>query len=369
MRLPAPLLLLCALCSQTLAAPLQTRASHENPALGRSPGRIAQQEKPGGVRIAAYEKWVSEDVRWIITPEERAAFFTLLTVEQKEQFIEQFWVRRDPTPNTLENEFKDEHYRRIAYANEHFGADAIPGWESDRGRVYIVLGPPDEIESHVARTEPTNPGSENETPSFPYQIWRYRRYHSGDDLFFRFVDYCKCGDYRNTSDKRALFPRPLGEQPAPPGLTVTVKAINSPQVRFKDLEQIASHKIWLNQVLFQIQTNSLKLTDYTALVPITVQVQHHDITFISSEAVERATLQILGRVMTSSGRVADIFEDTVKVEYPAGAGAPGRTTSYRKVLPLPPGEYWLELVIKDVSGETIGSRRHRFVVLDTVMAN
>jgi hypothetical protein len=230
--------------------------------------------------------------------------------------------------------------------------------------VYIVLGPPDEIESHSASTKPTKPERGGATPSFPYQIWRYRRYHSGDDLFFRFVDYCKCGDYRNTSDKRALFPRPLGEQPAPPGLTVTVKAVSSLQVRFKDLEEIATHKIWLNQVPFQIQTNFLKLTDYAVLVPITIQIQNHDITFTSSEGVERATLQILGRVVTLSGRVVDIFEDTVKVEYPAGAAAPGRPTSYRKVLPLPPGEYWLELVIRDVSGEKIGSQQHRFVVTD-----
>jgi GWxTD domain-containing protein len=348
-----------------VAVPAQTQASRENEVHGRSPSHVARQGRYDGARVTAYEKWANEDVRWIITPEERAAFFSLLTVGQKEQFIEQFWARRDPTPDTLENEFKDEHYRRIAYTNEHFGAGNTQGWESDRGRAYIVLGPSDEIESHSASTEPTESERGGAAPSFPYQIWRYRRYHSGDDLFFRFVDYCKCGDYRNTSDKRALFPRPLGEQPWLPGLTATVKAVNSPQVKFKELEEIATHKIWLRQVPFRIQTDSLKLTDYTVLVPITVQVQNHDITFTGSERVERATLQILGRVMTLSGWVANIFEDTVKVEYPAGAGVPGRPTSYRKVLPLPPGEYWLELVIKDVNGEKIGSRQHRFVVRDT----
>ena len=361
MRFPAPLLLLGLLCGQVPAARTQ---------VGRSQGRIAQQGKHDGATVAAYEKWADEDVRWIITPEERAAFLKLLTAEEEEEFIQQFWARRDPTPDTLENEFKDEHYRRIAYANEHFGAGTIPGWESDRGRVYIVLGPPDEIESHSASTEPTKPERGGATPSFPYQIWRYRRYHSGDDLFFRFVDYCKCGDYRNTSDKRALFPPPLGEQPALPGLTVNVKAVNPPQVRFKDLEELATHKIWLNLVRFQIQIDSLKLTDYTVLVPITVQVQDRDITFTSSEGVERAILQIFGRVATSSGRVTDTFEDTVHVEYPAGTGvSPQNPTSYHKVLPLAPGEYSLALVIKDVSGDKIGSEQHRFVVLDTGKGN
>ena len=94
-----------------------------------------------------YRKWLNEDVAYIITDEERAAFKRLHTDEEREQFIEQFWLRRDPTPDTAENEFKEEHYRRIAYANERY-ASGIPGWKSDRGRIYITFGPPDEIESH-----------------------------------------------------------------------------------------------------------------------------------------------------------------------------------------------------------------------------
>src|SRR5579871_1506323 len=94
-----------------------------------------------------YKKWLNEDVVYIITDEEKTAFKRLATDEEREQFIEQFWLRRDPTPDTEENEFKEEHYRRIAYANDHY-ASGIPGWKSDRGRIYIEYGPPDEIESH-----------------------------------------------------------------------------------------------------------------------------------------------------------------------------------------------------------------------------
>ena len=94
-----------------------------------------------------YKKWLQEDVAYIITDEERTAFKRLNTDEEKEQFIEQFWLRRDPTPDTVENEFKEEHYRRIAYSNDHY-ASGIPGWKTDRGRIYIMYGPPDEIESH-----------------------------------------------------------------------------------------------------------------------------------------------------------------------------------------------------------------------------
>ncbi|MGH9805379.1 MAG: GWxTD domain-containing protein, partial [Candidatus Acidiferrales bacterium] len=96
-----------------------------------------------------YKKWLEEDVGYIITPEEREGFKHLNTEEEREQFVEQFWLRRDPTPDTIENESKEEHYRRIAYSNERF-ASGIPGWKTDRGRMYIMHGPPDEIESHPA---------------------------------------------------------------------------------------------------------------------------------------------------------------------------------------------------------------------------
>src|SRR5437588_807692 len=94
-----------------------------------------------------YKKWLEQDVRYIITDEERSAFMKLSNDEERDQFIEQFWLRRDPTPDTEENEYKEEHYRRIAYANEHFAA-GIPGWKTDRGRIYITFGPADTTDSH-----------------------------------------------------------------------------------------------------------------------------------------------------------------------------------------------------------------------------
>src|SRR5438270_11289045 len=94
-----------------------------------------------------YRKWLDEDVRWIISDDERKAFMQLSNDEERDQFIEAFWQRRNPDPDSEDNEFKDEHYRRIEYANEHFAAGK-PGWMTDRGRIYIGYGPPDEIESH-----------------------------------------------------------------------------------------------------------------------------------------------------------------------------------------------------------------------------
>ena len=150
-----------------------------------------------------YRKWLDEDVRWIITDEEKSAFMQLSNDEERDQFIEAFWQRRDPTPDTEENEFKEEHYRRIAYANEHFAA-GIPGWKSDRGRMYIVFGPPDEIESHPSGGSYERPMEEGggETSTFPFEQWRYRYIEGiGQEVIIEFVDTCMCGDYHMTLDR------------------------------------------------------------------------------------------------------------------------------------------------------------------------
>src|SRR6516162_1498058 len=167
-----------------------------------------------------YRTWLEEDVVYIITPDERNAFLQLETNEEREQFIEQFWLRRSSNPDLPDNDFKEEHYRRIAYANEHFAA-GIPGWKTDRGRIYIVWGKPDEIESHPAGGTYERPIDEGggTTSTFPFEQWRYRYLegvegpHGGQEVIIEFVDTCMCGDYHMTidrSEKDALLHTPNG---------------------------------------------------------------------------------------------------------------------------------------------------------------
>lgn len=164
----------------------------------------ARQDSHGAARLendaAAlwWQKWLNEDAFYIIRDEERIAFISLRTDEERKRFIEQFWLRRDPTPGTPENEYKDEHYRRIAFANAHFRS-GIPGWKTDRGRVYIEFGPPDEIESH--------PSGEKET--HPFEQWLYHHVEGlGDHILVEFVDTKGTGDYRLTEDPRTKDKRP-----------------------------------------------------------------------------------------------------------------------------------------------------------------
>src|SRR5579871_6458163 len=150
-----------------------------------------------------YRKWLDEDVIYIITDEERAAFKQLSNDEERDNFIEAFWQRRDPTPDTEENEYKEEHYQRIAYANEHFAA-GVPGWKTDRGRTYIVFGKPDEIESHPSGGTYERPMEEGggETSTFPFEQWRYRYIEGiGQEVIIEFVDTCMCGEYHMTMDR------------------------------------------------------------------------------------------------------------------------------------------------------------------------
>ena len=262
---------------------------------------------------SAYRKWLDEDVRWIITDEERAAFKLLANDEERDNFIEQFWLRRDPTPDTEENEFKEEHYRRIAYANEHFPA-GIPGWKTDRGRIYIVFGPADEIESHPSGGQYQRPIEEGggSTSTFPFETWRYRYIEEiGQEVIIEFVDSCQCNDYHMTldrSEKDALKYTPnagatlyeslglasrgdrynhggleqLGVGPFNKDqaskqfdrLEQFAKLSRAPNVKFKDLEEAVSSKLIVNLMPFDVRTDFVRVTSDTVLVPITIQIKN-----------------------------------------------------------------------------------------------
>jgi GWxTD domain-containing protein len=342
-----------------------------------------------------YKKWLDEDVRWIITDEEQKAFKLLSNDEERDQFIEAFWQRRDPTPDTIENEFKEEHYRRMAYANEHFAA-GIPGWKSDRGRIYIMYGPADEIESHPSGGSYERPMEEGggETSTFPFEDWRYRYLEGiGQEVIIEFVDTCMCGDYHMTmdrSEKDALLNTPnagltlyeqmgmsskadrfsggglerLGRGPFSNDLQTKefdrleqfYKLQKPPAVKFKDLEEVVSHKISVNLMPFDVRTDFVRVTSDTVLVPITIQVKNRDVTFVNKDGVQRGTVNIFGRVTTLTGKIVQTFEDTVQVDVPAELlpKVTENSSVYWKALPLRPNLYRIDVAVKDVNGDRSG---------------
>jgi GWxTD domain-containing protein len=342
-----------------------------------------------------YKKWLEEDVVWIITDEERAAFKQLSNDEERDNFIEAFWQRRDPTPDTEENEYKEEHYQRIAYANEHFAA-GVPGWKTDRGRMYIVFGKPDEIDSHPSGGSYERPMEEGggETSTYPFEDWRYRYIDGiGQEVIMEFVDNCMCGEYHMTldrSEKDALLMTPnagltlyeqmgmsskaqrfsgsgmerLGQGPDSASqqtkefdrLEQYAKLQAAPKVKFADLEEEVNSKMILNPMPFDVRADFVKVTSDTVLVPIAIQMKNRDITFVNKDGIQRGTVNIFARLTTLTGKVVQTFEDTVQVDVPAELLPRTAENSelYTKALPLRPGLYKLYVAVKDVNGDRKG---------------
>src|SRR6266436_4520722 len=352
---------------------------------------------------SAYKQWLTEDVTYIISPDERNAFLQLDTNEEREQFIEQFWLRRSSNPDLPENDFKEEHYRRIAYANEHY-ASGIPGWKTDRGRMYIMWGPADEVESHPTGGTYDRPMEEGggSTTTYPWETWRWRYLEGiGENIILEFVDPSGSGEYHLTmdpSEKDALLhvpgaglslmesmgmaskadrftrsdgtnlPTTMGGQPASMNefnrLELYAKVNKPPEVKFKDLEAVVTSRIVRDQVHFNWRTDYLKVTNDTVLVPVTIQIPNSQLSFLSKDGIHSATPNIFGRVSTLTGRVVQTFEDPISKDFPDSLFQQSLKLQsiYQKAIPLRPGLYRLDLVIKDVQSGNIGVVNSRLQV-------
>ncbi len=342
-----------------------------------------------------YKKWLDEDVVYIITPEERSAFLRLQTNEEREQFIEQFWLRRNPDPDSPENTFKEEHYRRIAYTNEHY-ASGIPGWKTDRGRIYIMWGPPDEVDSHPSGGSYERPADQGggETSTFPFEDWRYRYLEGiGENVEIEFVDPTMTGEYHLTmdpSEKDALLYVPgagltmmeqmgmsdktqrfnntdgthdaqsLGGQPESmeefTRLDLYAKIQQAPPVKFKDLEAVVTSRLVRNQVQFDHREDYLRITSDTILVPISIQIPNKQLMFQQKDGIETATMNIFARITTLSGRHVQTFEDTITHDVPNSLLEQSLKgfSIYQKAVPLSPGLYRLDIVLKDINSGNVG---------------
>ncbi len=395
--------------SFAIAIPPVLAQQGQDPATPPAPQKLTKETKKKMKRTlkeldSAYRQWLTEDVAYIISPEERNAFLQLDTNEEREQFIEQFWLRRSSNPDLPDNDFKEEHYRRIAYANEHY-ASGIPGWKTDRGRMYIMWGPPDEIESHPTGGTYDRPMEEGggTTSTYPWETWRWRYLEGiGENVILEFVDPSGSGEYHMTMDpgeKDALlhvpgaglsmlesmgmaskadrFTRSDGmTTPTAMGgvmpesmneftrLELYAKVNKPPEVKFKDLEAVVTSRIVRDQVHFDWRTDYLKVTNDTVLVPVTVQVPNGQLTFQAKDGIHSATLNIFGRITTLTGRVVQTFEDSVSRDFPDSLFQQSLKLQsiYQKAVPLRPGLYRLDLVIKDVHSNNIGVVNARLAV-------
>ena len=347
-------------------------------------------------RDAYYKKWLNEDVVYIITEDEKKVFKALSNEEERESFIEQFWLRRDPDPRTNDNEFKEEHYSRIVYANERF-ASGIPGWKTDRGRIYITFGKPAEIESHPSG------GSYNReiyegggtTSTFPFERWRYRHIDGvGDDVEIEFVDKSMSGEYRmamSPDEKDALMHVPNAGLTLNEELGLSTKADRPyfnpsaandpsqgfmrakdmpfqrmeryfnlqrpPQIKFDDLKSIVTTSISYNQLPYEMRMDFIRLSLDKVLVPVTVELQNKNLEFKKELDFNRAAVNVYGLVTSLTGRIIAEFEHVISTEYTDQffEQGKGNRSMYQKIIALPPGQrFKLDLVLKDIHSGNVG---------------
>ena len=367
--------------SETIAKPLTKK-------------QVAKKQKELENELAGpWKKWMREDVVYIITDEEKQAFKRLKTDEERQEFVEQFWLRRDPTPDTEENEYKEEHYRRIAYANDHFPS-GIPGWKTDRGMIYIKYGAPDEIDSHPSGGSYQRPIEEGggETSTFPFEDWRYRYIEGvGTNQIIEFVDTTMSGEYHisldpeekdallyvpgagltqseqlGLTDKTQRFNRTdgthlgTGSNPLPESMNEFTRLENyanlmkAPVIKFKDLDALVSSNVKYNTLPMSVRVDYIRVTDSTVYANVMVLFKNSDLNYATKDKIAKATINIYGRITTLTRRNVNFFEETVTSEIPAEMLQQAMTGSqiYSKRIPLPPGTYRLNVVAKDTVGNT-----------------
>jgi GWxTD domain-containing protein len=346
-----------------------------------------------------YKKWPQEEVPYIIAPDEETAFKQLKTDEERESFIEQFWLRRDPSPDTLDNEYREEYYRRIVQANEKF-TSGIPGWKTDRGRIYIMHGPADEVETHAMGGTYLRSNDEGggRTSTFPFETWRYRNIEGmGNNIILEFVDSSMSGEYRlefDPSAKDALLHVPgvglteyeerMGLDKAdrlnrdfatagsPFGTGIRGKTQfdmlqqyydvqKAPEVKYKDLEEKVRTSISYNVLPFSYRADYIKVTEELVMVPITVQVSEKYLTFkeetmAGGEKGLRATGRIEGRITDLTGKVVQRIEDAFEAFRLPSQASVDNVQTYQKVVYLKPGRvYRLFLLVNDAKSNNSGT--------------
>jgi len=356
--------------------------------------------KVGKEKDKIYSQWTSKDVEYIITGDEKKAYKALKTDEERENFIENFWRRRDPDPDTEENEYREEYYERIAYANEHF-ASGIPGWKTDRGRIYITFGKPDGIETHPTGGSYDRPSYEGggSTTTYPFEVWFYRHLDNvGDGIEIEFVDPTGTGEYRiarSPNEKDALLNVPgaglttaeslgLGnkgdrisgsgngynygrEQDSPFRRLEIITALQRPpSVKFSDLQASLSDSgvIDNNPLDFDMRVDFFRQSDDRVITAFTVQASNKELQFNPSGGLNTARMNIFGRVMAVSGKRSGIFEDSVTTSATTEEliEAKDRKSVYQKAIALTPGTYKVDVVVRDVGTGNRGIRSIGFTV-------
>ena len=328
----------------------------------------------------AYADWIKEH-DLILTEGERQAWNKLKTDDERDQFIQVFWRQRDPDPDTEENEFKQQFYERVAYANEHFSSGK-PGRFTDRGRIYIKFGKPDDTESHPsggAYDRPTTEGG-GTTTTYPFEKWFYRYIPNvGSGIELEFVDPSGSGEYRlarNPDEKVAILPN---GSTGGYGRENYIRVQDSPfevMQRQADLDRVQPvDRRWFDAVTnspiadssgiaFEAQLNYFRQSDNSVLTALTLQADNDELVFENVGGLQTARLNIFGRITSVADTRVGKFEDVVVTHATSEelSTARSRKSAYAKAFVLQPGRYRIDLYVRDTASGAMGVQHKGFVV-------
>ncbi|HEY5075581.1 MAG TPA: GWxTD domain-containing protein, partial [Pyrinomonadaceae bacterium] len=289
----------------------------------------------------------------------------------------------------------------IAYANEHY-ASGIPGWKTDRGRIYITWGKPDEIESHPSGGSYNRETYEGggTTSTYPFERWFYRYLPGvGSGVEIEFVDPTGSGEYRiarNPDEKDALLNVPgagltlaeemglsdKGQRVANSGgignpnyereqdspfnrLELLADLSRPPQIKFTELASaVNTPVIEDNPLSFDLRVDFFRQSDERVITAFTIQTDNQNLVFQDSGGLQTAQLNIFGKITHVSGKRAGVFEDPVitRATPQELTEAKERKSAYQKAVALAPGHYRVDVIVRDVTSGATGVRHQGFEV-------
>jgi GWxTD domain-containing protein len=343
-----------------------------------------------------YENWFKQDVAYIITPEEKHVFENLTNSDEKDSFIEQFWRRRDSDPKTAINEFKEEHYRRIAFVNERFGS-GLPGWRTDRGKTYIIHGPPTQIDPHPSGGTYDRPTWEGggQTATFPFEIWRYRHIEGiGSDIELQFVDRSYSGEYKlalDPEEKDALLYIPLAGLMEAERMGLATRAQrpyfdptsdypmyqrqrdrpfdrfmlwnrihHPPALKYPEMREIVEVDLSYGTLPFRVRMDYFRLSEEQVLAVISMEAKNKDLNWVDEMGVKVAKVAVYGIVTGMTQEIITEFDDDMVNRFSSSdfESAVHASSLYQKILPVDANKrYKLSFVVKDLNLNRIGVER------------
>lgn len=334
----------------------------------------------------AFKDWLEKDVGPIITEAEKRVFLSLKTDEEREKFIQIFWDNRDPNPDTEENEYREEYYERVAYANANF-TSGIPGWKTDRGRIYIKWGKPDSVESRPsggAYDRPAYHGG-GSTTTYPFETWFYRHLDGvGDGIEIEFVDTTGTGEYRmarSPEDKSVLINVPSGRDPndsnrdrylrdqdTPFGRLAIIRGLEGEVPtdlrRIFNLSRSGTGVLDNNALFFDVRIDHFRRSEDQVVVTITVQTNNRQLKFEPVGGIETARLNLFGTVTAVTGKRSGSFEDAITTTATTEelVNLRNRASIYQRAIALPPGNYKVDIAVRDILTGNAGRQSIGFAV-------